>query len=826
MTRRDHALARAVRRPFAAAAALGRNGMTRAATSCSRSTEREGSRDPAAPGAPLRRRLGAVVGVVVALALLVGGLVRVEVATGVDSFLPANDPAVDALHDYAGTFGSDATVVLLESAEPTSLLAEEQLQSLLRLEGELARLPDVSAVYGPATVLNQVAGRAQDLLAELVGRRDGVRGTAEAQAAASGASPEEAAREADRASAEFDRRYGTLLARGLPSGLPTIRNQAFVENAIYDDQGRPRPQWRFVAPSDRSVALLVRPRQELDQGSTEVLVDRVREAVAGAGLNTTRTTVSGVPAVVAGLGHQVRQEIPLLGGLAIIGVAVCLLATPWATGRRRRLMPLAVTLLATATTMAVYGWVGRPLSLGVVAFLPVLLGVGSYYPIYWAQRAERRVVVTVAVATAVSFGALALSPMPFVRDLGLSLALGVLASCGIAAVMTRKWRAAEPSAEEAPGTPETRPEPASPTPHSVDSAVSGRPISTRIAAVVVAGLIAVAGWVSLPSIPLTADFTSFTQGLAVGDDVEHLQRSLGTSGEVDVVLRGPDVTSPEALAWMSTAEQTIVSGHGDVLRPVTSVPQMTRFLGNEPTPEQISAALRLLPPYLLGAVVGPDHDVASLAFGSTQQDVVELTKLRDTVLGDLPAPPPGYEVEVTGLPMLAAHGYDLIDGERYLANGVGVLAAGAVLLIGLGRRRMDAVRAVLAATIATGLGLSLMWLFGIALNPVTVALGALTAAVGCEFSVMISEAARSGRIRLRRSVALAAATSGVGYLVLAVSGLQAIREFGLLLAVSVLLALGTARLVVWAWPPGPATRPSVTSPEHDPRSHELTGVSA
>ncbi|TCK26277.1 RND transporter [Pseudonocardia endophytica] len=815
MSRRGHSPARALRRPFAAAVALGRAGLATVSTAARRPAPagREARSAQAAPDVSRTRRAGSVVGVVVALGLLIGGLAQVDVSTGVDSFLPANDPAVDALHDYAGAFGSDATVVLLESPGPRSLLEGDQLQSLLRLEGELARLPDVSAVYGPATVLNQVAGRAQDLLAELVGRRDGVRGTARAQAAAAGASPEEADRAADKASAEFDRRYGTLLARGLPSGLPTIRNQQFVENAIYDEQGRPRPQWRFVVPSDRSVALLVRPRQELDQGSTEVLVDRVGDLVDRSGLDTTRTTVSGVPAVVAGLGHQVRQEVPLLGGLAVVGVALCLVATPWASTRRRRLMPVAVTLLATATTMAVYGWIGHPLSLGVVAFLPVLLGVGSYYPIYWAQRAERRVVVTVALATAVSFGALALSPMPFVRDLGLSLALGVLASCGAAALVTRTMRLDEPT------------EPVEATGPAADGPNRTR-LATRVAAVVLAGAVAAAGWASLPAIPLTADFTSFTKGLAVGDDVEHLQRSLGTSGEVDVVLRGPDVTSPEAMAWMSEAEKSIVSRYGDVLRPVTSVPQMMRFLGSEPTPEQISAALRLLPPYLLGAVVGPDATVASLAFGSTQQDAVELEQLRDTVLTGLPAPPSGYRVEVTGLPMLAAHGYDLIDGERYLANGIGVLAAGLVLLIGLGRRRADAGRAVLAAAIATGVGLSLTWLFGVALNPVTVTLGALTAAVGCEFSVMLAEAARSGQIRLRRSVALAAATSGVGYLVLAASGLQAIREFGLLLAVSVLLALGAARLAVWVWPPRPTPQPPGSSPEHEPRSLELTGVGA
>jgi len=51
---------------------------------------------------------------------------------------------------------------------------------------------------------------------------------------------------------------------------------------------------------------------------------------------------------------------------------------------------------------------------------------------------------------------------------------------------------------------------------------------------------------------------------------------------------------------------------------------------------------------------------------------------------------------------------------------------------------------------------------------------------------------------LRRSVWLASITSATGYAVLAVSGLSAVREFGLLLAGSVLVALASAWCVVWA----------------------------
>ncbi|MBW0113740.1 MMPL family transporter [Pseudonocardia abyssalis] len=753
---------------------------------------------------PGRRRLVGAAAVLVAVAFLAGGLVRLEVATGVDSFVPSSDPAIDQFDGFARSFGADPVVVLLESAEPRRLLEGERLLGLLKLEGQLAGLPDVAAVYGPATILNQVAGRSQDLLAELAGRRQGIRQTAEATARRGGVSESEALAAADRASAEFDTRYGSLLAQGLPAGLPTIRNDSFVAAATYDPTGQPRPQWRFVVPSDRSAAVLVRPRQGLGQAETERLVERVRTVVASAGLEADEVTVSGVPSVVAALGEQVRKEVPLVGGLAIAAVALCFFLTPW-TSRRRRLLPVVTTLLATAAVLATLGWIGRPTSLGVVAFLPVLLGIGSYYPTYFAQHAGRRVVVVVAFATACSFWSLLLSPLPFVRDLGLVLGLGVLAACGVGALLIRTAAVTAPQPAPAP-SPDLGPQ----------RATSSR--RTRSAVLVAAGLVALCGWVALPTLPLQADFDSFIDGLPAGAQVDELQQALGSTGEVDIVLRGPDVTSPEALAWMQTAQETVITGHGDRLRPAISAPTLLGFLGVQPSTEQITSGLRLLPPYLVGSVIGADHTVAALVFGSTVEDAVELQVLRDEVLGSLPPPPASFEVEITGLPMLAARAHELVSGDRYLANLAGVAAAGLVLAVGLGRRRPDAARAVAAAVIATGVGLLLIRLVGLPLNPVTVALGSLTAAVGCEFTVMLTEARRRAHRGLRRSVLLAAATSAVGYLVLAVSGLGAIREFGLLLAGSVLLALAAAQLVIWAWPvpvaavpePVPADEPAAT----------------
>ncbi|MFF5988820.1 RND transporter family protein [Prauserella flavalba] len=729
---------------------------------------------------PTRKGVTIAVGSVLAAGALLGGLARSTMETGVESFLPSGDASVASLSELAGSFGGDPVVVLLESHGERQLLNEDNIEKVLQLEGRLSTLPDVAAVYGPATIVNQIAGQAQKFLAELTGRRDADRAAAQAAAKQSGASDKAAASAGEKAVQAFDARYGPLLVQGLPAGLPTLRNPNFVGTVVYNADGQPRPQWHFVVPSADSIAILVRPREGIEADGTRKLVAGIRQAVADAGIQTKATTVSGVPAVASGVGEQVAKEIPLLGGLAVIAVAACFLCTPW-TRRSRRLGPVLTALLATGFTVAVFGWLDRPLSLGVLAFLSVLLGIGAFYPMYFAQRARRRTVLAVAAGTSASFAALMLSPLPFVRDLGLALSVGVLFAA-LTGLALAPWLAGAP-APNAPGR---------------SSAPLVWPPSTRgvrfgVSAIVVVA--AIAGWALLPGLPLRSDFRSFADGLPALADAEHVEQKIGSSGELDIVIRGEDVRSVEAFDWMRRAEATVISAHGEQMQPVVSPVSLLQFLGPAPTGEQLTSALRLLPPYLVGSVIRNDGKVAVLSFGVEINDLGALQRLRDEVLASLPPAPPGYRTELAGLPVVAVTAQDMVSADRIWGNLAGIGAAGIILLIGL-RRRSDAVRAVAAGAMATGAGFCALWLTGIPLSPVTVALGSLTTAIGCEFTVLLAEAARRGSRRLLRSVLLATATSAVGYAVLVASRLAVIGEFGLLLAGSVILALLSASCVV------------------------------
>ena len=344
--------------------------------------------------------------------------------------------------------------------------------------------------------------------------------------------------------------------------------------------------------------------------------------------------------------------------------------------------------------------------------------------------------------------------------------------------------------------------------------------------------LALAGWALLATMPLQTNIQDLARGLPALADANHVQDVIGTNGELNVVLRSDDdpntppadVRSPQAWQWMQAAGQRIVVAHGDAMSPVLSPPGLLDFLGANPTADQIQAGLRLMPGSLTSSVVRGDGQVANMSYGVSLDDLGELASVTGQVRAELPPPPPGMTAELTGLPTVAVRGYQVVSSDRYLASVAGVVAAGLVLALGL-RRRVDAARAVVAAVIATGGSLLLLWATGTALSPLTVALGSLTAAVGCEFTVMVSQSVRRSDRSLRRAVALAAGTSAIGYAVLAVSPLALMREFGLLLAASVGLSYAAALFVVWVWPPTTPLPAVPDAPEPAPRAPASIGVS-
>ena len=92
--------------------------------------------------------------------------------------------------------------------------------------------------------------------------------------------------------------------------------------------------------------------------------------------------------------------------------------------------PVGTRLLSFAVTLALFGWIDRPLTLFNLMGLMLLLGIGVNYSIFLREGGISAAATLAGVAlsagtTLLSFGLLAFSSMPALSGFGMTLLVGI-----------------------------------------------------------------------------------------------------------------------------------------------------------------------------------------------------------------------------------------------------------------------------------------------------------------------------------------------------------------------------------------------------------------
>ena len=360
-----------------------------------------------------------------------------------------------------------------------------------------------------------------------------------------------------------------------------------------------------------------------------------------------------------------------------------------------------------------------------------------------------------------------------------------------------------------------------------------RPVGERVLGVVVrhpgrvlalAAVLAIGGWVVDGRTPVQSDVTKLVpQSTPAMRDLRALEATTGVSGEIDVAVRGPDVATPATVRWMSAYESTVLRRFGAgasgscaraTLCPALSLPDLFATAGSGSsttlTQAQINELLAAVPSYFSSAVLTRDRREATLAFGIRLMPLARQQRVIDAMRAAL-HPPPGVSAALTGLPVLAAQANASLTspGRRLLTVLAGLLAVGLVLLIVM-RRPARALIPMVPIVFATGWSALVLYLVGIALNPMSATLGTLVIAISTEFSVLLSERFAQERAaghppavalaRTYRSTGMAVIASGitaiVGFGVLVLSDITMLRDFGLVTLIDLTVSLAGVLLVL------------------------------
>jgi len=454
------------------------------------------------------------------------------------------------------------------------------------------------------------------------------------------------------------------------------------------------------------------------------------------------------------------------------------------------------------------------------------------------------------LATGVGFLALQLSPTPMVRGFGLLLVVGIAIAfalafvAGFAALGLRREAGA-------PGPPPRagffasrlaslakpavrkrgrRASPGDPTlpPRLQRVLAMGQAHPTRVLGVGLA--LAVVGWGVGTQISTQTDIRELApQSVEAVKELNELQDATGVSGELDVSVKAPDLTEPATIRWMAAFKRRALRAGGfSGAEPscqqaeICPGPALSDFVTGGSltgatgplTQRGIRTALRQIPAYDLRQVATVDPKTglpagtALLGFGIRAQSLEDQQALIDRIRSEIGepgtkgGPPPGVQVELAGLPVIAASAASDLSDSRYLLTLAGLIAVALVLLL-IYRSLLRALVPLVPVVLATGWSALVLWLSRVPLNPMSAALGALTIAIATEFSVILAARFRQERgagrdlaasltsayTRTGAAVFASGVTAIAGFAVLIASDVRMLREFGFVTVIDLAVAL-------------------------------------
>jgi hydrophobe/amphiphile efflux-3 (HAE3) family protein len=816
-------------------------------------------------------RLVLAVSVVLAIAAGIGAT-RIPTDAGIGTLVDSDTSTYRATQDVRETFGEEPVVVLAQG-DLQRLILTSNVFRLLRLEGclaakapkgakpipgpctELAHLEPVEFVSGPATFLNEAVVQIDTQLRRLAQHVPPARlqeflvdvATKYGITSAPSLDNEEFV-----ATVVFDlsRARSTPKAR-LAYLFPNAHSAQIVVRLKPD-----------LSESERHRALGLIEAAVDETTPRQVCAEEGKPAPCFA-LHGGSYVVSGAPVVVDGLSRALKDALLLLFAVALVVMALTLLVS---FRSRLRLLPLAVALAAAAIVFGLLGLFGGSLTMASIAVLPILIGLAVDYAIQFQARFDEATeagavgieaarsaamaggptIATAALATAAGFLVLQLSPTPMVRNFGLLLLIGVAIAfllaltAGFSALSLRRKSPAGSSLHgrvargEGPRT-EAPPPPAGPSPRDrprPPERLLSLALSRPMLVLGVGLVLALVGWGVGTQIETASEIRQLApQSLSAVRDLNTLQEATGVAGELDVSVDAPDFTDPATIEWMAAFKQRVLRDNGFssedpscLQADICPGPALSDFLTRgegQLTRQGIGEALSALSPYDLRQVAPIDPRTgqvghsALLSFGIRAQSLADQQALIGRVRAEIgtpgspDGPPPGVEVRLAGLPVIAAEAATDLDASRYWLTLAGLLAV-ALALLAVYRSVSRALLPLVPTVLATGWASLVLWLSSIPLNPMSAALGALTIAIATEFAVILAgrfheergggrgveEALRRAYARTGAAVLASGVTAVAGFAVLIASEIQMLRDFGLVTVIDLAVALLGVMLVL------------------------------
>ncbi|HEV8206659.1 MAG TPA: MMPL family transporter [Acidimicrobiia bacterium] len=772
--------------------------------------------------------LVSVIGLLVTL-ILGFGITRLEFSTGQDSYLNKSDTVYKDNVAYQRLFGGQAmlTLVTMDKGHTVNELFTPENQAKWRaVEDELAKGKGIVGVITPRTIMEFSDSLVQSPSGDPT---QSVAGRALLSATARDPSPEgQAARNADA---------GTTLQRlnAVPQAQRTLDNPAWVDFLLHNNQGEIRKALGTFIIDDTHAQMVTRLVGNASITTEGAASDKVIEAGQHLKFQNASDITTGAPVLLTDINNYLTGGMLTLGAIAVAIMIVILLVL---FDVRWRLLPLAVILIGIVWAFGLAGYLGIPLTIVTIAGLPVMLGIGIDYAIQMHARVEEEVVIdraahpiqetarnlcpallVVTFDAIFAFAALRFAKVPMLRQFGLLLAVGIAVIClcsivaPLAALGIREYKSPTKGKDFRTG-------PLGRLVVWLGALPGGVAIPlTVIAVIVFAGGIVTEGQLELQTDPIKW----VNQDSQVIHDLHTLDRETGSSSELGMFVQSKDVFDDKTVGFMDSFTTEELAKHPDTLLTaagiVTTVSEITNDVPGgshvAPTGEEVRAADGVAPEGIKKSTVSSNGDALNLVFrtgpSELQRRAEVVREIRSTT-----NPPAGVSATPSGLAVVGVGLLDNLEANRVLLTYLAILFVFLFLSVRL-RSVIRSLLSLVPVLIAVGTASLVAFAFSLKLSPITAVGGPLVVAACTEFTSLIllrfveerrrgltpEEAVEVAASRTGRAFIVSALTAIAGVAVIATSSLPLLRDFGIIVAMNVAVALLSALVVlppmlVWA----------------------------
>lgn len=602
--------------------------------------------------------------------------------------------------------------------------------------------------------------------------------------------------------------------------IPTSQEE--LDTVLYDEDHELRSMFSDVVIDDQNSLMVIKLQGNLGDEEKGQISQEVSDAIEEEEFETISYTVSGKPVLDTSLKSEMKSNMMIMVGMAIV---IMLIILTMVFKVRWRMLSLGVILVSVIATIGLMSILEVPITMVSMAVFPILIGLGIDYSIQFHNRYEEeksvgntvsqigKAVAIAVLATVLGFVSLYASPVPMIQDFGKMLTIGVIiAFIGSIFILTsilnirdtigQKDKLIEAKKKDALKKDSL-------LDRILESTTKGV-IKFKIPILIMVIALSIAGFAVDGKVEVETDIESFMpQDMQALTDIRHVRDVKGSTDQIAIYVKDDNVLTQDNISWIQSKTEEMKKNYSDIIVDAKSIDTLvsTLPLKEDLSHEEYVDAIDNLPAQQTNMFVNEDRTESIILLNIEHLDTETLQGFTANLNEDIEDAP--MQLQVTGKSVLDVEMVKGLTTGRIQMTILGLVLVFIALLI-IYRNLFKALIPIFPVILIVGMSSGVMYLLEIKFTPITSTLGALVLGMGTEMTVMLLERyleeRKAGRDKMQsmtlavnkigKAILASGLTTVGGFSVLMASAFVILKDFGFMTVINISLALFSTFIVL------------------------------